>query len=90
MQADDIPTSITNLIYSAPFKNQLSQNDVAALVAHFWPAIEQHIREQVATEIEQQTRTWEGMSGQATERARGMTAAASIARGTAAAAGAGQ
>lgn len=42
MAPDDIPTSVTDLIYSAPFKNQLSQNNVAELLAHFWPAIRTH------------------------------------------------
>jgi asparagine N-glycosylation enzyme membrane subunit Stt3 len=49
---DDIPTEITALIYSAPFKNRLSQNDVAAILAHFYPAIEQHVRATVAEELQ--------------------------------------
>lgn len=53
MSPDDIPTEITKLVYTAPWIMPRSQNDVAALLAHYWPAIETHIREQVATEIEQ-------------------------------------
>lgn len=50
MDADDIPTGITQLTYTAPGP-ALSQNDAAKLLAHYWPAIEQHIRGQVSTEI---------------------------------------
>jgi len=56
---DDIPTAVTELTYTAPWIElspgngfKLSQNDVAKVLAHFWPAIEQGIREQVAQEIE--------------------------------------
>lgn len=42
MQADDIPTSITDLTYTAPGP-KLSQNDAAELLAHYWPAIEAHV-----------------------------------------------
>jgi hypothetical protein len=30
----------------------LSQNQLAALLSHYWPAIEAHVREQVACEID--------------------------------------
>ncbi|MFI5749033.1 hypothetical protein ACIBBE_24575 [Streptomyces sp. NPDC051644] len=49
MDADTIPTHITALAYTAPGP-KLSQNDTAALLAHFWPAIEEHIRRQAAAE----------------------------------------
>ncbi|MFD5564484.1 hypothetical protein [Kitasatospora griseola] len=56
---DDIPTSVTQLVYTAPWVGdpkycavKLSQNEIAEQLAHYWPAIEQHIREQVAQEIE--------------------------------------
>jgi hypothetical protein len=57
---DDIPTAVTELTHTAPpiDKNHngaplhLSQGRTVALLAHFWPAIEAHIREQVAQEIE--------------------------------------
>lgn len=52
MDPDDVPTEITKLVYTAPWIMPRSQNDVAALLAHYWPAIEAHIREQVAREIE--------------------------------------
>ncbi|MFJ6215056.1 hypothetical protein ACIQGZ_17225 [Streptomyces sp. NPDC092296] len=59
MTGDDIPTEITKLVYTSPWVGnpatramKLSQNDAAAQLAHYWPAIEAHIREQVATEIE--------------------------------------
>lgn len=55
---DDIPTSVTKLVYTAPwvgdpkyYASKLSQNEIAAQLAHYWPAIEQHIREQVAQEL---------------------------------------
>lgn len=55
----DIPTEITKLVYTAPEiggpatgLRSVSQNDMAKLLAHFWPAIEAHLREQIATEIE--------------------------------------
>ncbi|MFG3429697.1 hypothetical protein [Streptomyces californicus] len=50
MHADDIPGHITHLTYSAPGP-ALSQNQAAALLAHYWPAIEQHIRHQVSDEV---------------------------------------
>jgi len=56
---DDIPTSVTRLIYTYrpdghredSFLPDLSQNQTAELLAHFWPAIEQHIREQIAQQL---------------------------------------
>ena len=48
--ADDIPTSVTKLVYTAPWILPRSQNDVAELFAHFWPAIERHFRDQVLAE----------------------------------------
>lgn len=57
MDPDDIPTEITKLVYTAPKIGgfgpsavRLSQNEAAEFLAHFWPAIERHVREQVATE----------------------------------------
>ncbi|WP_331750713.1 hypothetical protein OG215_36165 (plasmid) [Streptomyces globisporus] len=50
MHADSIPSHITQLTYSAPGP-ALSQNQAAALLAHYWPAIEQHIRHLVSDEI---------------------------------------
>lgn len=46
MQPDDIPTEITKLVYTAPWIMPRSQNDIAELLAHYWPAIEQHVRAQ--------------------------------------------
>lgn len=89
MNPDDIPTEITKLTYSAPpiDKNHngtplhLPQNRAAEQIAHYWPAIEAHIREQVACEIEARIRTWPGM-GQHAEAANDVRAQdARIARG---------
>lgn len=54
MNADDIPTEVTKLVYTCPLSisKAVSQNQVAELLAHYWPAIEKHIREQVNSEIE--------------------------------------
>lgn len=58
MTPDDIPTAITKLVYTAPKvesyrpSGELSQNQAAELLAHYWPAIEQHIREQIGRELE--------------------------------------
>lgn len=55
---DDIPAAITRLVYAAPHLPAaldglvLSQNQAAAVLAHFWPAIEQHIRQQIAEQID--------------------------------------
>lgn len=53
MNPDDIPTTITQLTYTAPFATAdlpiLSQNDTAKMLAHYWPAIEAHVREQADT-----------------------------------------
>lgn len=53
MTPDDIPTEITKLVYTLPLANSraVSQNETAALLAHFWPAIERHIRAQAAAEL---------------------------------------
>lgn len=56
--ADDIPTSVTQLVYTAPPIDEnhngkplhLSQNKTAELLAHYWPAIEAHFRGQIAVE----------------------------------------
>ena len=52
MLPDDIPTEVTKLVYGARFCETLGQAQAAIMLAHFWPAIEQHIRAQVALEIE--------------------------------------
>lgn len=58
MTPDQIPTSITELVDGEQADNLyaqgfpvLSQNDAAKLIAHFWPAIEAHIRKQIARDI---------------------------------------
>ena len=43
MQADDIPTDITQLTYTAPGPT-LSQNQAAVPLAHYWPAIAAHVQ----------------------------------------------
>jgi hypothetical protein len=54
----DIPTAVTKLTYrrikaigdaGIPV---LSQNQTAEFLAHYWPAIEAHTREQIAQDIE--------------------------------------
>lgn len=58
VSADDIPTTVTKLVYTAPeiktplFAVKLSQNDVAKQFTHYWPAIEEHFRELIASELE--------------------------------------
>ena len=42
MNPSDLPASITDKIYRAPYADRLSQNDVKALLVHFWPAITEH------------------------------------------------
>ncbi|MFG3051849.1 hypothetical protein ACGFZP_12990 [Kitasatospora sp. NPDC048239] len=41
MTPDDIPTSVTSLVYTDPSGIVLSQNQAAAFLAHYWPAIDQ-------------------------------------------------
>lgn len=58
MLPDDIPTEITQLVYTAPpiskqNKIALSQDEVAEQLAHYWPAIEGHVRRQVLREAAQ-------------------------------------
>lgn len=50
MDPDDIPTEITKLADTSPY--YLKSATVPVILAHFWLAIEAHIREQVAQEIE--------------------------------------
>lgn len=52
MNPDDIPASVTELCKTGPWIIPKSPSQAAFLLAHFWPAIEAHIREQVAREIE--------------------------------------
>lgn len=58
MNPDDIPTAITRETYRITRSlieagvPVLSQNDTAKFLAHYWPAIEQHIRQQVAEQID--------------------------------------
>jgi hypothetical protein len=46
----DMPSEITALADTCPL--YLKPATVPTVLAHFWPAIEAHIREQVAQEIE--------------------------------------
>jgi hypothetical protein len=57
MSPEDVPTSVTQLVYTAPwigdpktYAFKLSQNEAAVMLAHYWPAIEEHIRSQIAKE----------------------------------------
>jgi len=96
--AEDIPTSVTQLVYTAPPIDEnhngkplhLSQNKTAEVLAHYWPAIEAHFREQVASEIENHPgpipfRPQRDETGGFWWDTRDRDAAASIARRTAAA-----
>ncbi len=58
MNPNEIPTTITRLVYDAPRiptpdgnTLKLSQNQAAQMLAHFWPEIERHIRGLLADEI---------------------------------------
>jgi hypothetical protein len=80
---DDIPTEITKLVYTLPFDTSkaYSQDQAADLLAHFWPAIEERIREQVADEIGAAAEKLIGHEEPAmTARCLGLRAAARIAR----------
>ncbi|WP_438489526.1 hypothetical protein [Streptomyces sp. S186] len=50
MDPMDVPTEVTKLVYSAPRTEARSQNEVAELLAHYWPAIANHVRRQVLRE----------------------------------------
>lgn len=81
---DDIPASVTQLVYTDPSGCVLSQNQAAAMFTHYWPAIEQHIRGMVAQEIEAAAdKTIAEYPGVPAMRTRviGQRAAARIARG---------
>lgn len=61
MQPDDIPTPILSqiglLVRNIPGTNRqnvITSDDAAAVIAHHWPAIERHIREQVAQQLHDQ------------------------------------
>jgi hypothetical protein len=47
--ADDIPGSVTKLVYTCPLgiSKAVSQNQVADLLTHYWPAIREHFATQV-------------------------------------------
>jgi hypothetical protein len=51
MDPDDVPASVTKLVYTDPDNPSVSQNAIAVTLAHYWPAIERHIREEVASEL---------------------------------------
>jgi hypothetical protein len=81
---DDIPVSVTRLIYTDPAGCVLSQNQAAVMFTHYWPAIEQHIREQIAQEIDAAAdRVFSEYTEDAMKaRGLGLRAAARIARAT--------
>lgn len=53
MDPMDVPTEVTKLVYTCPLSasKAVSQNQVAELLAHYWPAIEKHVRRQVGREL---------------------------------------
>lgn len=85
---DDVPTSVTQLMDTAPPAaipwGGMTRNQCAALIAHFWPAIEQHIREQVAQELfaEAEKTASDDTDPTAKARSAGLYIGAQIARGT--------
>ena len=53
----DIPTSVTKLVYTAPWIGdpktcaaKLSQNEAAEQLAHYWPAIREHFAQLTETQ----------------------------------------
>jgi hypothetical protein len=50
--ADDIPISVTKLVYTCPLSisKAVSQNQVAELLAHYWPAIQEHFATLIETQ----------------------------------------
>ena len=50
MTPDSLPISVTDKIYRAPYADRLSQNDVKALLTHFWPAIAEHFAQLLLNE----------------------------------------
>lgn len=51
MNSEDIPLEIAALAETAPC--WINPSSTPRLLAHFWPAIEEHIREEIAQAIEQ-------------------------------------
>lgn len=53
MNSMDVPTEVTKLVYTCPLSasQARSQNEAATLLAHYWPAIEQHLRQQIGREL---------------------------------------
>lgn len=47
MNPSDLPVSVTDKIYRAPLADRLSQNDVKALLAYFWPSITEHLAQRL-------------------------------------------
>lgn len=52
MDPMDVPTEVTKLVYTCPLSasKAVSQEQVAVLLAHYWPAIEKHVRAQALDE----------------------------------------
>lgn len=52
MDPMNVPTDVTKLVYTCPLSisKAVSQEQVAVLLAHYWPAIEKHVRAQVLDE----------------------------------------
>jgi hypothetical protein len=44
---DDIPVSVTRLIYTDPAGCVLSQNQAAVMFTHYWPAIREHFAQRL-------------------------------------------
>lgn len=84
MNPKDIPATITRLIYGDPIHRgqlKISQNDIARSLAHYWPAIEQHIRRQIAQQIEAAAPNRPNLSATLAAMQAGYEAAARIAAG---------
>lgn len=86
MNPTDIPTKLMDTAPPAAIPwGGMTRNQCAELLAHFWPAIEQHIRGQIAQELfaEAEKTASEDTDPGAKARRAGLYIGAQIARGNA-------
>lgn len=79
MNPPDIPAEIAELADTAPY--YIKPTAVPAVLAHYWPAIEQHIRRQIAQQIEAAAPNRPNLSATLAAMQAGYEAAARIAAG---------
>jgi hypothetical protein len=48
--ADDVPASVSKLVYTDPGVDGMSQNQLAQMLAHYWPAIRDHFATLIETQ----------------------------------------